>query len=146
MRSNCNCLRGARLGEVLNARREAFDLERSVWTKPSHQTKQRKTEYVPLSPQALDLVAMIFAEQDLDDPWLFPGNVPGQPLRDIKKFWSGIMQQAGIKGYRRHDNRHTYASHLVSGGLSLKIVGRLLVIILEADHRRLAESLLQAVK
>jgi len=119
-------LTGARLGEVLNARREAFDLERGVWTKPSHQTKQRKTEYVPLSPQALDLVTPILGEHDPDEPWLFPGNVPGQPLKDIKKFWSGVMRQAGLEGYRRHDNRHTYASHLVSGGLSLEIVGRLL--------------------
>ncbi len=94
--------------------------------KPSHQTKQRKTEYVPLSPQALDLVASILGEQDPGEPWLFPGNVPGQPLKDIKKFWRGVMRQAGLQGYRRHDNRHTYASHLVSGGLSLEIVGRLL--------------------
>ncbi len=119
-------LTGARLGEVLNARREAFDLERGVWTKPSHQTKQRKTEHVPLSPQALDLITTILGEHGPDEPWLFPGNVPGQPLKDIKKFWSGIMRQAGFEGYRRHDNRHTYASHLVSGGLSLEVVGRLL--------------------
>ena len=119
-------LTGARLGEVLSAGREAFDLERGVWTKPSHQTKQRKTEHVPLSPQALDLVASILGKQDPGEPWLFSGNVPGQPLKDIKKFWSGVMRQAGLEGYRRHDNRHTYASHLVSGGLSLEIVGRLL--------------------
>jgi site-specific recombinase XerD len=36
------------------------------------------------------------------------------------------MRQAGIANYRRHDNRHTYASHLVSSGLSLEVVGRLL--------------------
>jgi len=119
-------LTGARLGEVLNARREAFDLERGVWTKPSHQTKQRKTEHVPLSPQALDLLTSILSEQEHGELWLFPGNVPGQPLKDIKKFWGGVMRQAGLEGYRRHDNRHTYASHLVSGGLSLEIVGRLL--------------------
>ena len=36
------------------------------------------------------------------------------------------MRDTRIEGYRRHDNRHTYASHLVSGGLSLEVVGRLL--------------------
>jgi integrase len=119
-------LTGARLGEILSARRDAFDLERGVWTKPSHQTKQRRTEHVPLSPQALDLVTSIMEERDDGEPLLFPGNVPGQPLKDIKKFWSGVMRTAGIEGYRRHDNRHTYASHLVSGGQSLEVVGRLL--------------------
>ena len=36
------------------------------------------------------------------------------------------MRRTEITDYRRHDNRHTYASHLVSSGLSLEIVGRLL--------------------
>jgi integrase len=119
-------LTGARMGEVLNARKDAFDLERGVWTKPSHQTKQKRTEYVPLSAQALALVAAIVGTSDSDSPHLFPGRIPGQPLRDVKKFWASALRQAGITDYRRHDNRHTYASHLVSSGLSLEIVGRLL--------------------
>lgn len=119
-------LTGARLGEVLSAERTAFDLDRGVWTKPAHQTKQHRTEHVPLSPQALDLVAAILDREPAGLPWLFPGKVPGQPLKDVKKFWRSVMQKAGIEGYRRHDNRHTYASHLVSGGLSLEVVGRLL--------------------
>jgi integrase len=51
---------------------------------------------------------------------------PGQSLREVKKFWSSVVRQARILQYRRHDNRHTYASHLVSSGLSLEIVGQLL--------------------
>jgi len=119
-------LTGARLGEVLTSRKEDFDLHRGIWTKPSHQTKQKRTEHLPLSAQALILVTLIIETSDAGSPFLFPGNKPGQPLREIKKFWSGVMRKAGIKNYRRHDNRHTYASHLVSSGLSLEIVGRLL--------------------
>jgi site-specific recombinase XerD len=59
-------------------------------------------------------------------PFLFPGDAPSKALQDIKKFWGSAMRLAGITGYRRHDNRHTYASHLVSSGLSLEIVGCLL--------------------
>ena len=119
-------LTGARLGEVLSACKDAFDLERGVWTKRSHLTKQRRTEHVPLSGQALALLVSIVEGSDPELPYLFPGGVPGQPLKSIKKFWASALRQAGIENYRRHDNRHTYASHLVSSGLSLELVGRLL--------------------
>jgi integrase len=119
-------LTGARLGEVLSSRKDDFDLDRGVWTKPSHQTKQKRTEHLPLSAQALTLIASILETSDPNSLFLFPGNKPGQPLREIKKFWTSVTQRAGVADYRRHDNRHTYASHLVSSGLSLEIVGRLL--------------------
>jgi integrase len=119
-------LTGARMGEVPKAERKDFDLDRGVWTKPSHHTKQKQREHVPLSRPAQDLVSSIVARTEPDTPYLFPGNIPGEPLQDIKKFWSMVMREADIENYRRHDNRHTFASHLVSSGLSLEIVGRLL--------------------
>jgi integrase len=119
-------LTGARLGEVLTSRKEDFDLQRGVWIKPSHQTKQKRTEHLPLSAQAVALIEPIIQTSAPDSPFLFPGNKAGQPLREIRKFWSSAIRQSGITNYRRHDNRHTYASHLVSSGLSLEIVGRLL--------------------
>ena len=119
-------LTGARLGEVLGARCSDFDLDRGVWRKPSHQTKQKRTEHVPLSGAALDLLRGLIAGRNDLDAWLFPGRVEGQPLKEIKRFWASLTKMAGIEGYRLHDNRHTFASHLVSSGLSLEIVGRLL--------------------
>ena len=119
-------LTGARLGEVLASRKDDFDLQRGVWTKPSHQTKQKRTGHIPLSAQATALIASIIETSDPRSSFLFPGNKPGQPLRELKKFWAGVMRLTEITNYRRHDNRHTYASHLVSSGLSLEIVGRLL--------------------
>ena len=119
-------LTGSRLGEILSSRKEDFNLRRGVWTKPSHQTKQKRTEHLPLSAQATGLTASIIETSDPGSPFLFPGNKPGQPLREVKKFWSTVMRQSSITNYRRHDNRHTYASHLVSSGLSLEIVGQLL--------------------
>jgi integrase len=113
------------MGEVLSAKKIDFDLERGVWRKPSHQTKQKRTEHLPLSAQGVSLVASLIKGSP-NSEHLFPGTAAGSPLKDVKKFWTSVMRQAGITGYRRHDNRHTYASHLVSSGLSLEIVGRLL--------------------
>ena len=119
-------LTGARIGEVLSACWSEIDRDRGVWTKPSHHTKQKQTEHLPLSALAIDLLADMKDQAREDEQHIFPGNVPGKPLQDIKKFWRSITVQAGLDDYRLHDNRHTHASHLVSSGLSLEIVGRLL--------------------
>ena len=70
-------LTGARLGEVLASRKDDFDLQRGVWTKPSHQTKQNRTEHIPLSAQATALIASIIETSDPKSSFLFPGNKPG---------------------------------------------------------------------
>ena len=93
---------------------------------------------MPLSAEAQALASAILAAADPASPYLFPGDAPGKPLQDIKKFWTSVMRQAGIANYRRHDNRHTYALHLVSSGLSLEIVGRLLGHTQAATTKRYA--------
>ena len=117
-------LTGSRRNEVLHARWEQFDLEKGIWTKPAHTTKQRRMEHLPLSSQVLEMLKSMKAEAD--SPFLFPGKVPGKPLQEIKKAWDTIRKKAGLPDVRLHDLRHTYASHLVSSGLSLSIVGKLL--------------------
>ena len=117
-------LTGARVGEVLSACWSEVDFTRGVWIKPSHHTKQKRTEHVPLSTPALALLSEMRERAGPAERYLFPGNVPDKPLQGIKKFWRGITEEAGLQDYRLHDNRHTHASHLVSSGLSLEIVGR----------------------
>jgi len=118
-------LTGSRIGEVLTAKWQDFDLDRGVWVKPSHHTKQKKTEYLPLSGAAIQLLSVMH-EVGFASELLFPGKDPEKSLYDLKRFWRSIMQTANIENYRIHDNRHTYASQLVSSGMSLAIVGRLL--------------------
>jgi len=119
-------LTGARIGEVLASRWSDVDMERGVWLKPSHHTKQKRAEHLPLSAPALTLLSEMRERANVSERFLFPGNAPDKPLQGIKKFWRGVTERVGLKDYRLHDNRHTHASHLVSSGLSLEIVGRLL--------------------
>lgn len=118
-------LTGARKHEVLEATWDQFDLKRGVWIKMAHTTKQKKMEHVPLSPPALAIIKEIAEKKD-DSVFLFPGKVKGKPITTIAKSWSTIRKKANLKDFTIHDIRHTYASHLVSSGLSLKIVGKLL--------------------
>ena len=62
----------------------------------------------------------------IGNPWLFPGDTPGQPVKEIRRFWVGVQKQANLPGVRIHDLRHTFASLLVSGGASLEMIGKLL--------------------
>lgn len=112
---------GARKGEVLLATWSQFDLERGVWTKPSHSTKQKRVEHVPLNDQAIDFLKSLPREGD----YLFPGRMV-EHLTDLKFPWAAVCEDAKLKGVRIHDLRHTYASHLVSRGVSLPTIGQLL--------------------
>lgn len=119
-------LTGARIGEVLTANWTDFDIEGGVWTKPSHHTKQKRRQHLPLSSAACALLKRMRDARAAKSAWLFPGRSPDHPYKDLKAFWRSVTQAADLKDYRIHDNRHTHASHLVSSGLSLPIVGRLL--------------------
>lgn len=121
-------LTGARLGEVRTARFEHFDLERGAWVKPAANTKQRRIHRVPISADTAALVRTRLSAVPAGCDWLFPGDVEGkdQPVQEIRRFWKGIQDEAGLPGVRIHDLRHTFASLLVSGGASLEMIGKLL--------------------
>jgi integrase len=81
-------LTGARMGEVLGAKKADFDLTRGVWIKPSHQTKQKRTEHLPLSAPAVALVALV-SKGTRETPYLFAGNVEREPFLGVRDAPSG---------------------------------------------------------
>jgi integrase len=119
-------LTGARVGEVRQARFEQFNLELGIWSKPASTTKQRKIHRVPISEDVAAIVRKRHLVVPQGNPWLFPGDVPGQPVKEIRRFWRRMQRTAEIEDVRIHDLRHTFASLLVSGGASLEMIGKLL--------------------
>jgi len=119
-------LTGARVGEVRQARFEQFNLDLGIWAKPASTTKQRKVHRVPISEDVAAIVRQRKIVVPAGNPWLFPGEIPGQPVKEIRRFWRRIQREAGIEDARIHDLRHTFASLLVSGGASLEMIGKLL--------------------
>jgi len=133
---------GARPHEVIGAEWPQFDLQRGVWTKPSHHTKERKTEHVPLNEAALQILGRM-AEHKTGSH-LFPGRDQDTARTTLRNAWRQVCKAAGfaeksfVKGKRGkllprwkptvrvYDLRHTFASHLVSRNWSLPLVGKLL--------------------
>ena len=119
-------LTGARVGEVRTARFEQFNLDYAIWSKPAATTKQRKIHRVPISQDVTAIVRQRQLVVPNGNPWLFPGDTVGQPVKEIRRFWVKVQREADLHDVRIHDLRHTFASLLVSGGASLEIIGRLL--------------------
>jgi len=119
-------LTGARLGEVRQSRFEQFNLDLLIWTKPASTTKQRRMHRVPISENVAAIVRQRKLVVPNSSPWVFPGDVAGQPVIEIRRFWKRIQREAQIEDVRIHDLRHTFASLLVSGGASLEMIGKLL--------------------
>ena len=115
---------GARKNEALKATWSEFDLERKLWIKPFERTKQKRTEIIPLSENVMELLTEIMEYSS--GLYLFPGKAVNKPLADIKRFWAKVLQETNIADCHIHDLRHTFASHLVSSGVSLSAVGKLL--------------------
>lgn len=116
-------LTGARKSEVLSATWQEIDFERAVWTKPSHHTKQKRTEHLPLSQVAVGILRRMKSSSVSE--YLFPGRNGGH-LMDVRKLWHKVRKAAGVTDVRVHDLRHTYASVLVNQGEPLASIGKLL--------------------
>ena len=79
-----------RPGELRHAEWADFDFDRSIWTIPAHQTKMRRTHSVPLSRQALAIIAMIEFNADYSS-YLFPS------LRSTKRPMSENTINAALR-------------------------------------------------
>jgi integrase len=131
-------LTGCRKSEALAMTWDQVDLQAGVWTKPSAHTKQKKTHRVPLSAPAVQLLHDIAKGQRAGERYVFPGRKPGEPLKQLHTVWNAVKDKAGVQDVRLHDLRHTYASILVSAGLSLPMIGALLGHTQQATTQRYA--------
>jgi integrase len=113
---------GARREEVLQARWDEIDLDRRQWFLPK--TKSGKSRFVLLNDTAVDL--LYDRPRTPNNPYVFPGKNPGQPICNPYKGFQRILHRAGIKDLRIHDLRHSFASLAINHGASLYEVQHLL--------------------
>jgi len=87
-----------RPGELRYAEWADFDLDKANWTIPPHKTKMRRVHSVPLSRQALDIIAGIETDAALS-PFLFPS------LRSIHRPMSENTINAALRrlGYAQDE-------------------------------------------
>jgi integrase len=134
--SAADCIRlimltGCRPSEAILATWDQFDAEAGFWKKPAATTKQRNEHKLAVGAAVLELIERRRQRRKDGAQYVFPGQKPGEPLKQLWHVWNFVRSHAGLaetngKIPRIYDLRHTFASVGAGGGLSLPIIGRLL--------------------
>lgn len=107
---------GLRQSNVSFLEWEQVDLNRRMTWIHADQSKSRRAIVVPLNDNA---ISVIQRRQGKHPRYVF--TYQGEPVaRTTTKAWKSALDRAGIKNFRWHDLRHTWASWHVQSGTSLQ--------------------------
>lgn len=113
------------------------DLKHKIVT--ARDTKNGETRHIPMIKAVyaaftqLDEMRLKRKDRSKDRPNESPTeSVFG--IADNKRWWAAALEDARIKNYRWHDNRHTFCSRLAQRGASLKVIQE------AAGHKTIAMS------
>jgi len=137
----CALNTGMRRGEILNLKwpqvRNGF-----IYLQ---KTKTNEARQIPINDDLAQLLREIRRENQLQSEYVFPFRKGEHALKDkkpvrkrkgpepvpeaiqsIKTAFGSALKRAGIEDFRFHDLRHTFASHMVMRGASIKEVQEIL--------------------
>ena len=117
---------GLRLTE--GTRLQVADIDAQRMLVRVHQGKGGKDRFVPLAPRVLALLREYW-QRERPRPWVFPARHRAAPLSPtaLQKTFTAVVRQSGIpKDASIHTLRHSYATHLLERGVSLRVIQELL--------------------
>ena len=112
---------GCRKSNILNLKWEDVHLKERYIFLPDTKIGESAC---PINEKTCNLLVSLKRKED--NPYVFPGRIPGKPLVEIKTAWRTILKRAGIQDFRLHDLRHSFASFYLSQGVELYTVSKLL--------------------
>jgi len=114
-------LTGMRRGELLGLKWDQFRNGFIYLT----ETKSGKARQIPVSDRLAQVLKELRQKNQLKSPHVFCDS-QGRRFHEVKRSFTSACRRAGLEDFRFHDLRHTFASHLVMNGVSLKAVQELL--------------------
>ena len=113
---------GMRKGEILNLKWENIDLRNGFILLEI--TKNGDRRELPVNNTLRACLQSL--QRRLDVPYVFYDKATGKPYKFIRRSFNTACRRAGIRDFRFHDLRHTFASHLVMAGVDITTVKELL--------------------
>jgi integrase len=126
---------GGRRGELLGLRWEEVDIQGGVVY--FLRTKTNHSRRVPLLGEARAILGQLAQVREPGVPWVFR-NPSGARTRVMHTSWDKAKQRAGLKDFRFHDLRHTFASYMAMSGASLRDIAEVL------GHRNIQQTMMYA--
>ncbi len=112
---------GMRQGEIFNLKWEDVDFNTGL----IHllKTKSGQKREVPMNESVKNVLARVRKPKGAE--YVF-SSFNNKPFDNVKKSFRTALKKTGIENFRFHDLRHTFASHLVMGGVDLLTIKELL--------------------
>lgn len=118
-----------------------FSPDGSAWQVPAQ--KGEDPQALPLTPEAVEILARRGALAAPDGVYVFPGRRDGEPVTTFKTGWAKLLAAANILDLRRHDLRRTQATWQGSAGVALQITSKTLghtTLMMTGDHYAMADQ------
>jgi len=117
---------GLRKEELLDLRWGDLDFEQGLLT--VEHGKGEKKRHIPMIPELSEILSALPRQVSKGEasPYVFNNPETGTRWVDIRKPWFQALSLAGIRNFRFHDLRHSFASRMVQRGVPLKAVQELL--------------------
>lgn len=117
---------GMRLGEITALEWKDIDFRRGILrvdNKKDHHTKNYQVRTIPMNEFLIEVLRK--TPRRLDSPYVFTRK-DGEKFQKMRTGYRNAVKRSGIPHVRFHDLRHTFASHLVMGGVDIRTVQELL--------------------
>jgi integrase len=117
---------GMRLGELTALEWKDIDFKRGILrvdNKKEHHTKNYQVRTIPMNEFLTEVLRKI--PRRLDSSYVFQKK-DGEKFHKMRSGFENAVKRSGIPHVRFHDLRHTFASHLVMGGVDIRTVQELL--------------------
>lgn len=112
---------GMRKSEILNLKWIDIDFKRNLLY--LIETKNGERREIPINETVKETLMKVLKHPH--SPYVFCSEI-GKPYANVRTSFDTALKRAGIKDFRFHDLRHTFASHLVMLGIDLRTVQELM--------------------
>ena len=116
---------GLRRGELFGLAWADVDMDNANLTVQGLGAKSGRTRHIPLNSEGLGTLSGWKKQCENSEGLIFVSPKGGR-FDNIRTSWGKVLKAAGIKSFRWHDLRHTFASNLVMAGVDLNTVRELL--------------------